>query len=191
MVPRLRRFRVMTSHELFATMPPALAAEILDFTFSHDRPLYHAALEAVAQARKVRPVFFERQPRAARDAIIRSTLARPPLEPAADSLIRNWLLKGQTSMLVDFLDALKIVHQKGVVENLPTSVDDTLLRAAVEQLLGKYPRAAVVLYLRAFHAMNDVRWVSLEDLLQTDSRLEMASQASAGRAATGSEPSRI
>ena len=163
----------MTSHELFAAMPPALAAEILEFTFAHDRPLYHAALEAVAQFRKLRPVFFERQPRAARDAVIRSTLGRPPLEPAADSLIRNWLLKKQTPMLIDFLEALGIPHDKGVVENLPASVDNTLLEAAAGQLLAKYRPETVVLYLHAFHNLNDVRWASLEELLRADPRLKM------------------
>src|SRR5438876_11328843 len=111
----------MKSHELFAAMPPALVSEILEYHFAHDKKLYRAALEAVAQARKVRAVFLERQPRHERHATVAAALTRPGLELAADSLLRNWLLKKYTPLLTDFLDALKITHEKGAVENLPAS----------------------------------------------------------------------
>src|SRR5947209_7765114 len=84
---------VMKSHQLFGTISPAMAGEILEYNFANDKPLYRAALEAVAQTRKVRAVFLERQPRAERHASMSLSLSRPPLALAADSLIRNWLLK--------------------------------------------------------------------------------------------------
>ena len=96
----------MKAHELFAAISPTLATEILEYTFANDKPLYRATLDAVAQARKVRTVFMERQPRAERHATMGAVLARPSLEVAADGLLRNWLLKSHTSLLADFLDAL-------------------------------------------------------------------------------------
>ena len=59
---------MLTSHELFGFMPPALAADILEHAYAHDRDLYRATLIAVANARKVRPVFLDKQPRPARHA---------------------------------------------------------------------------------------------------------------------------
>jgi hypothetical protein len=163
----------MKSHQLFAAMAPAQAAEILEYTFTNDKQLYHAALEAVAQARKLRPVFLERQPRHERDITIASVLTRPALELAADSLLRTYLLKKHTLVLTDFLEALKIPHEKGTVENLPASVEDAVLQAAVDGLLAKHPPEIVALYLHAFTDMNDMRWLNLDALLAADARLKL------------------
>ena len=163
----------MTSHELFAAMPSALAVDILEFSHANDKKLYRAALDAIAQARKVRPVFLERQPRVERHVTMTESLGRPALALAADSLLRNWLLKKHTALLTDFLDALHIQHEKGVVENLPKSVDDLALKTAVEMLLAKHPAGAVAVYLHAFNSMNAESWSNLEALLQSEPRLAL------------------
>jgi len=154
-------------------MSAALVNEILEYNFANDKKLYRAAFDAVAQARKVRPAFLERQPRSERHVTMAATLTRPPLELAADSLLRNWLLKKYTPLLTDFLDALKIPHEKGAVENLPASVEDAALQSAVDGLLAKHPPEIVALYLHAFSDMNDTRWPNLETLLQNDARLKL------------------
>jgi hypothetical protein len=161
----------MNSHELFAAMPPDVAADILDFNHNNEKKLYRAALEAIARARKVRAVFLERQPKGERYALLTATLSRPALNQSADTLLRNWLLKKHSALLIDFLDALDIKHEKGVVEDLPKSIDEAKLRAAVEALLEKHPRGAVTVYLHAFNAMNGEHWENLERILQSDSRL--------------------
>jgi len=163
----------MKSHQLFAVIPPALASEILEYNFANEKKLYHAALEAIAQLRKVRAVFLERQPRTERHATMVSALTRPALELAADTLLRTWLLKKHTALLTDFLDALKIPHEKGAVENLPPSVEDAALQSAVDGLLAKYPPEIVVLYLHAFNDMNEMRWPNLDAMLQNDPRLSV------------------
>ena len=164
----------MKSHLLFAAMPRALVNDILEYHFANDKKLYRVALDAVAQVRKVRPIFLERQPRAERHAAVSQTLTRPAMELAADSLIRNWLLKKHTSLLTDFLDSLKISHDKGAVENLPASVDDAALQSAVDGLLAKHPPEIVALYLHAFSDMNETRWANLDAMLEKDERLKLA-----------------
>jgi len=84
---------MLTSHELFGFMSPGLADGMLDFIHESDKPVYKAALNAIAQTRHVRPVFLERQPRAQRQAAMVATLSRPGLETVAGGLIRAWLLK--------------------------------------------------------------------------------------------------
>jgi hypothetical protein len=163
----------MNAHALFASMSPTLAAEILEYTFSNDKALYRATLDSVAQVRKVRSVFMERQPRAERHATMAAYLARPSLEMTADGLLRNWLVKSHTQLLSDFLDSLKIKHEKGVVEELPPNVDDAALKEAVEALLTKYSSEIVTIYLHAFHQMNETRWPNLESLLHQDPRLQL------------------
>ena len=84
---------MLTSHELLGFMSPALALEILTYTHETDKPLYRATLSAVAEVRKLRPVFLERQPRAQQHTMMLATLARPASEMVTGNLIRGWLLK--------------------------------------------------------------------------------------------------
>src|SRR5215831_16821901 len=128
---------MLTSHELFGFMPPDLAGEILTFVFESEKPTYRATLNAVAETRRLRPVFLERQPKTQRHATMLAALARPSLELAAGNLIRTWLVKKHRTMLIDFLNGLGIKHEEGVVEDLPATVDDDKLRSAVEGLLTK------------------------------------------------------
>ena len=164
---------MLTSHELLGFMSPPLALEILTYTFESDKPLYKTTLAAVAEARKLRPVFLERQPRPQRHATMLASLARPSLEMVTGNLLRNWLLKKYKSMLVDFLDALEIQHKDGVVDDLPASMDDAKLTAAVEKLLTKYPPEVVAVYLHAFNEMNEVEWANLNKMLESDKRLQL------------------
>ena len=164
---------MLTSHELFGFMSPSLAGEIITFIFESDKPTYRATLNAVAEARHLRPVFLERQPKTQRHAAMIATLARPALDLVAGGLIRTWLLKKHKAMLVDFLNALGIKNEDGVVENLPESMDDVKLKSAIETLLAKYPSEAVAIYLNAFNDMNEANWANLKSILESDSRLQL------------------
>jgi hypothetical protein len=163
---------MLTSHELFGFMSPALAVRIIEFAHDGNKDLYRTVLVTVAEARKLRPAFFERTPRSTRHAAMATVLARPRLELMAANLLRDWLMKSQVPMLTDFLDALGISHKDGAVDDLPATVDETKLKAAVESLLAKYPAEEVAVYLNAFYTMNDVRWPNLESLLKTEPRLQ-------------------
>ena len=164
---------MLTSHELFGFMSPPLALNILTYTYENDKPLYRATLGAVAEARKLRPVFLERQPRPQRHASMLATLARPALDMVAGNLLRTWLLKKHKQMLGDFLDALRIPHQEGVVEDLPATMDNAKIHAAVDVLVGKYPPEVVAVYLHAFSEMNTVNWPDLKTMLESDPRLQL------------------
>jgi hypothetical protein len=164
---------MLTSHELFGFMSPNLAGEIITFAFETDKPTYRATLNAVAEARHLRPVFLERQPKIQRHAAMIATLARPALDLAAGGLIRIWLLKKHKAMLVDFLNALEIKNEEGVVENLPESMDDVKLKSAIEMLVAKYPPEAVAVYLNAFNEMNEANWANLKSILESDLRLQL------------------
>jgi hypothetical protein len=164
---------MLTSHELLGFMSPSLALEILTYTHENDKAVYRAALGAVAEARKVRTVFLERQPKTQRHAAMLTTLARPALEMVTANLIRTWLLKKYKDMLCDFLDGLGIAHKDGVVDDLPATIEDAKLHSAVDLLLSKYPREVVAAYLNAFQGMNEVEWPNLKAMLEGDKRLEL------------------
>jgi hypothetical protein len=154
-------------------MSPSLANDILAFTFESDKPTYKAVLNGVAAARKVRLVFLERQPRVQRHALVIATLTRPGLEPVASNLIRTWLVKKERMMLVDFVNALGIPNNEGVVDDLPATMEDEKLKAAIEVLLAKYKPEAVAVYLNAFNDMNEAHWANLKSILEADPRLQL------------------
>jgi len=164
---------MLPSHELIGFMSPALAEQIISFSFESDKNLYRTVLNAVAEARKVRPIFLERQPRAQRHATMLSVLTRPSMELYSGNLLRHWLVKKQTAVLTQFLDALGIPNQSGVVDDLPASMDDAKLQAAVEGLLAKHPQEVVAVYLIAFNDMNEANWPNLKKMLETDPRLQL------------------
>ncbi|MEI9961632.1 MAG: hypothetical protein WDM76_11020 [Limisphaerales bacterium] len=78
---------MLTSHELFGFMSPSLANDILNFAYESDKPTYKALLNSIAEARKLRAVFLERQPRTQRHALIISRSHGPHLSrwPATSS----------------------------------------------------------------------------------------------------------
>lgn len=164
---------MLTAHEIFGFMSPALALEIIENIHTTEKGIYRAAVAAVAEARKVRPVFLERKPRAERNQDIIASICKPNLETLAVNLLQAWLLKCQTAMLADYLDALGIKHEKGMVDDLPQSVTDEKLNAAIEVLLAKYQPEKVAVYLRAFNDLNQAKWPRLTALLDTDARLQL------------------
>jgi hypothetical protein len=163
---------MLTSHELFGFMSPALAVRIIEFAHDDNKELYRAALNAVAEAKKLRPTFFERTPRAARHKEMAVLLSRPRLELVSANLLREWLMKQKVPMLAAFLDALGIPHKDGAVDDLPASVEDAKLAAAVEMLLAKFPAEEAAVYLNAFYTMNEIQWPNLEAMLKTEPRLQ-------------------
>jgi hypothetical protein len=163
----------MTSSELFAAMSPALASDVLEFSHDNEKKLYRAALDAVAQARKLRRVFLERQPRSDQHALLLECLRRPQFAVAADTLLRYWLLKKHVAVVTGFLDSLGIKHEEGAVADLPKSIEDTVLKNAIEALLAKHPHDVVAVYLTAFNSMNDQSWPNLDALLKEDPRLKV------------------
>lgn len=168
---------MLKSRELLGFMSPGLANEIITFAYESDKPAYKATMTAVAEARHVRPVFLERQPRTQRHATMIATLTRPALDLVAATLIRAWLMKKHLAMLVDFLDALGIPHKDGVVEELPASMDDAKLKSAIDTLLAKHPPEAVAVYLNAFNDMNEANWANLKTMLESDARLQLGSHS--------------
>jgi hypothetical protein len=164
---------MFSAYELFGFMSPSLANEIIEATFVSNKELYKATMAAVAEARKVRPVFLERKPRTERHKDMIDVLGRPRMNVAAGALIRGWLMKNENAMLVDFLNSLGIEHKEGAVEDLPKAVEDEKLRAAVQLLLEKHPREKVAIYLNAFKEMNEVDWPNLKGILDAEPRLQL------------------
>ena len=80
-------------------------------------------------------------------------------------------------MLVDFLNALGLPNNEGVVDDLPATMEDAKLKSAIDTLLAKYPGEAVAVYLNAFNDMNEANWANLKTMLESDKRLQLGAPA--------------
>jgi len=164
---------MLSSYELIGFISPELAHRILADTAEDNRELYEATLGAVARLRGMRPQFLKKQPKPTRHKTMVQAMSKPAFDEAAGSLLRGWLLKHQISLLTQFLDALDIKHEEGIVEELPKTIADDMLSAALDNLLANHDRDVIVLYLHAFHTMNDAGWPNLEAALENDDRLQL------------------
>jgi len=164
---------MLAAHEIFAFISAGLATEIVEQLHATDKGVYRSILNSVAEARHVRPVFLERRPRLERHKAMVESLGRLRLETVAVTALQIWLMKNQTAMLTDFLDALGIKHDKGAVEELPKSAEDEKLRTAVEGLLAKHPHEKVAVYLRAFNDLSQANWPNLAQMIESEPRLQL------------------
>ena len=153
-------------------MSPKMANRILEDTQANNREVYRALVASMAQAQKMRPVFIGRQPKERRHKSFVQMLSRAGSEEHAGNLIRGWLFKEHKDVLTGFLGKLGIEHEEGMVNDLPESISDDALNAAVNLLIEKYDRELVAVYLTAFNASNENRWGNLDALLAEDERLQ-------------------
>lgn len=163
---------MLTFHELIGFMSPKMANRILEDTQANNREVYRALVASMAQAQKMRPVFIGRQPKERRHKSFVQMLSRAGSEEHAGNLIRGWLFKEHKDVLTGFLGKLGIEHEEGMVDDLPESISDDALNAAVDLLIEKYERELVAVYLTAFNASNENRWGNLDALLAEDERLQ-------------------
>src|SRR4030095_6002590 len=83
-VPYAARFSAMPqTHEIFARIPPEVAAQLFTHLHDKEKALYKATIETLAKQRKLRPVFVERKPRQERYAWLQKTIGNAQNEGGA------------------------------------------------------------------------------------------------------------
>ena len=86
---------------------------------------------------------------------------------AARALV-NYHLALQRPMMGDFLDALGVAHEEGLIKDETiVKPDSEKLRAAADQVAAKYPADDVALYLSTLVSQDPDTWGELADLPQT------------------------
>jgi hypothetical protein len=86
---------------------------------------------------------------------------------AARALV-NYHLGRQRPMMADFLDALGVAHEEGLIkEETVVKPESDKLRGAVDQIAAKYPADDVALYLTTLVSQDPETWGELAELPQT------------------------
>ena len=87
---------------------------------------------------------------------------------AARALV-NYHLERQRPMMSAFLDALGITHDNGLInDETVVKPESEKLRAAAEEVAGKYPPDDVSLYLSTLVSQDPDTWGELSELPQTE-----------------------
>jgi hypothetical protein len=169
---------MLKAHDIFAQMPPEVAAQLFGYLFEKEKALYKATVDSLAKQRKLRPVFIERKPRPERYAWLQQTLARKSSEAVAAHILQIWLVGAHSQLLCAFLDGLGIAHDpNGTIETLPPAPPKEALRKTIEELRATHDPAVVNVYLHAFQALDDSGWSTLGELLAEDERLRLTPAA--------------
>jgi hypothetical protein len=119
-----------------------------------------AAREIVSILR-VRPQAFHKIPIEQRVRAV-AGLATPP-DVLADALVLSLHVVSRRPLLADFLDALGVAHEQGLIAEdaeLP-EITPELARAALARL-GAHPRPAIRVYWNALWLQDPERWQALE-----------------------------
>ena len=88
---------------------------------------------------------------------------------AARALV-NYHLGRQRPMMSDFLDALGVAHEEGLIkEDTVVKPESEKLRAAVDQIAAKYPSEDVALYLSTLVSQDPETWGELAGMTETKS----------------------
>ena len=165
---------MLTPHEIFSKMPSSMAKGIFAFLHEHQKPLYKATLDTLAKARKLRPVFLEKKPRAEQHAWLVDQLGKRIHDDTAAHVLQLWLVGAHKSLLCDFLDGFGIAHdENGTVEILPNAPPLPELVRVIDSLRPRYDSQLLAVYLNTFQSLDSEGWPTLDTLIQQDPTLQL------------------
>ncbi|GMU64700.1 MAG: hypothetical protein AMXMBFR36_09740 [Acidobacteriota bacterium] len=131
-----------------------------------ERPTEEAgalAAREIVNILRVRPQAFHKIPIEQRVRAV-AGLAHPP-DALADALLLSLHVGARRALLGDFLDALGIEHEEGLIADdveLP-AIDEPRVRAALDALRAKgHGAAAIATYWNALWLQDPERWGPLE-----------------------------
>ncbi len=156
----------MRAYQVFASMAPERAAAVLGVLAEAAPGAYTSALAAASAAMKARPRFLARQPAPKRAEAVRRCLSRVAANDLAGEILATYFLDCRKELLVEWLDALGLEHEEGVLEaDAPAEPPAEEIRKRVESFLEGEGREDRELLLRAFAAQEAVDWPALEEAL--------------------------
>jgi hypothetical protein len=169
----------MKACEIFQSLSSALAREIVAYLRTEQKDIYRATVATLAQQRKLRPQFVQKKTGEQQILWILETLRLRSSEVVGEQLLQVWLMKTQSPMLVQFLDALGIAHdgKGGVDGEIPPDFDVTMIESAVSGLLEKFPAESVAVYLHIFQLQQPGGWSAIAGVLAAEPRLALGGGA--------------
>lgn len=155
----------MRSNEIFARMGPEAALAFLTEIHEQAPGVEEIALSAAAGAFRLRPIFLRRQPRKRQAEWMRQALSRAAMAALAEEVLAEYFLEYHGELLGEWLDALGLEHEKGVLASATTECPKPaeLAKIVAAFRTGANPERRELL-MRAFAAQTSIDWPDLEAL---------------------------
>jgi hypothetical protein len=164
----------MRPNQLLQAIGAELRMQIMTYMQTDQRAAYKAVIDSLAPAKRLRPAFILEKSRAKQAEWVLEQLGMKANEEVTAQIFQIWLLKGQSQMLITFLDAATIAHDgKGEVTELPEVIADDKAEAAITALLAAYPAKQVALYLAMFQQQREGGWISLTKAIEAHPELKL------------------
>ncbi len=156
----------MRSYQVFATMSPEHARDVLKAISEAAPAVFSQAVAVASAALRARPVFLMRQPFEKRADAVRRTLSRVAASDLAEELLAVYFLQCRKPLLLEWLDLVGLEHEEGALKHeAPPSPPTNVLGKAVRTYRKGEDGADRELLLKAFAAQTAIDWPELEKLL--------------------------
>jgi hypothetical protein len=156
----------MRSYQVFAAMPPERSIDVLRKLSEKAPQFYKQALVAASASLKARPVYLQRQPFDKQAQAVRRALARVAANAFAEEALAVYFLECRKDLLVEWLDALGIEHEDGILkQDSPPAPSAAQLAHAHDAFRAADDDPDRALLLKAFAAQSAIDWPELEALL--------------------------
>ena len=120
----------------------------------------------LAKKLKARPIFIRRLPPERKAAYLARDMAANTY--LWDAALSAYHFAGHRSMLADFLNAAGIANENGLYETVGSAKPPTseILEKTIDQLLEKYRKLDVVIYLGALVVQDGEFWANLRPIVE-------------------------
>ncbi len=164
----------MKAYQLIHAAGPDVQKEVIGYLQTEQRGAFRAAVDNLAVARKLRPVFMQKKSKEQQAAWLLDQIKLKMNDGLAEQVLQIWLLKGKPAMLITFLDAVGIKHDgKGEVEDLPETIEEKKAKAGIDALLKDNPPAHVAMYLHLFQMQKEGGWTGLTEAMKDVPEIQM------------------
>jgi hypothetical protein len=156
----------MKPHQVFARLSQERVFALLTKVQEKLPGVYTQAVGAACVTLKARPQFMMKQSKEKRAAFVRQALSRFAAATIAEEVLAAYFLEVRRDLLTEWLDALGIEHENGVLKNdHPVEPSRAQLEAAVAKFRGGADPEDRQLLLEAFAAQSAVDWPALDTVL--------------------------
>lgn len=135
-------------------------------TFSSD--VLPRVLQELAVALKFRVTFLKRLPMGEKVRHLRRLADSPTLRHVCDDLLRSWVVRRKTEMLVCFVEAQGLKHNNGIVDDSVTQADLKSVKKGVQAVLKQFPPREVALYMGIMLSAGGDFWVGLSEAVEKE-----------------------
>ncbi len=156
----------MKPYQIFSRMEQAQVAALLGAVHEKTPAVYTQAVAAASNAFRMRPQTLMKLGKDKRAGLVRQALSRVGMSPIAEEVLAAYFLEARKELLVEWLDALGLEHEAGVLkQDAPPCPESAKLDAAVTAFRKGEGNEDRELLLRAFAAQSAIDWPPLDALV--------------------------